>query len=70
MPLKLWRAEAQPGEAGGAAPGTVLAAQADGVRVACGSGVLKLTELQKAGGKRLPAAEFLKGFPLGNGHFE
>jgi methionyl-tRNA formyltransferase len=70
VPLKLWRAEAQPGDASGAAPGTVLAAQADGVRVACGSGVLKLTELQKAGGKRLPAAEFLKGFPLGNGRFE
>jgi methionyl-tRNA formyltransferase len=32
--------------------------------VACGQGALRLTELQKPGGKRLPAAEFLKGFPL------
>jgi methionyl-tRNA formyltransferase len=30
--------------------------------VACGAGALRLTELQKPGGKRLPAAEFLKGF--------
>jgi methionyl-tRNA formyltransferase len=30
--------------------------------VACGEGAIRLTELQKPGGKRLPAAEFLKGF--------
>ena len=33
--------------------------------VACGGGgTLRLTELQKPGGKRLPASEFIKGFPL------
>jgi methionyl-tRNA formyltransferase len=32
--------------------------------------VLNLTELQKAGGKRRPAAEFLKGFPMRNGRFD
>jgi methionyl-tRNA formyltransferase len=32
--------------------------------IACKTGTLRLTELQKPGGKRLPAAEFLKGFPL------
>jgi methionyl-tRNA formyltransferase len=62
--LKLWRAE--PAAAAGAlgAPGKVLAANADGVLIACGNGVLRVRELQKAGSKRLPAAEFLKGFQL------
>jgi methionyl-tRNA formyltransferase len=46
-------------------PGQVLAANAqDGVLIACGEGVLRVDELQKPGGKRLSAGEFLKGFPL------
>ncbi|MNL89243.1 Methionyl-tRNA formyltransferase [compost metagenome] len=48
-------------------PGTVLAAQADGIRVQCGQGVLCLTELQRAGGKRLSAADFLRGQTLAVG---
>ncbi|MFZ3139924.1 MAG: methionyl-tRNA formyltransferase [Polaromonas sp.] len=44
--------------------GMILSANADGVRVACGDGVLKVTELQRAGGKRLSAADFLRGFDL------
>lgn len=59
--LKLWRCEFAAGEG---APGTVLAAGADGIVVACGEGALRLTELQKSGGKRLPAADFLHGFAL------
>lgn len=47
-----------------AAPGTVLAADRQGVLVACGSGACRLTQLQRPGGKMLPAAEFLAGFPL------
>jgi methionyl-tRNA formyltransferase len=42
----------------------VLSADATGVRVQCGEGVLCITELQRAGGKRLSAAEFLRGFAL------
>jgi methionyl-tRNA formyltransferase len=62
--VKIWGAQPE-GGAGGAAPGKVLAADAaQGIVVACGEGALRLTELQKPGGKRLPAAEFLKGFPL------
>ncbi len=69
VPLKLWRAHALSGAAG-IAPGQVLAANAQtGVVVACGDGVLCLTELQKPGGKRLAAAEFLKGFPMEDGRF-
>jgi methionyl-tRNA formyltransferase len=62
--IKIWKAEAV--DAGSdALAGTVLAADAQhGIVVACGSGTLRLLELQKPGGKRLAAAEFLKGFPL------
>lgn len=45
-------------------PGEVLATGADGIVVGCGQGALKLVELQKAGGKRLPARAFLPGSPL------
>ena len=63
--LKLWRYELDSclrTEYGGF--GTILSVDANGVRVACGDGVLRLTELQRAGGKRLPAADFLRGFTL------
>ena len=67
--IKIWRAEpvAMPTPA---APGEVLAADGEhGVVVACGEGVIRLTELQKPGGKRLAASEFLKGFPIVEGRF-
>jgi methionyl-tRNA formyltransferase len=59
--LKIWLADAQPenGE-----PGTVLSADGNGIVVACGQGTLRILELQKAGGKRLPAGEFLRGMPI------
>ena len=59
--VKIWQAEPV---AGKGEPGQVLAADAQGIVVACGEGALRLDELQKPGGKRLAAAEFLKGFPL------
>jgi len=59
--LKVWRGEAlfASGE-----PGVVLAVDKQGVVVACGEGALRLTELQKAGGKRLPVAQFVAGMPV------
>jgi len=61
--LKIWQtvAEAAPKTA---QPGTVLSADASGVRVACGEGQLCLMQLQRPGGKRLSAADFLRGCPL------
>ena len=47
--------------------GQILSVNGDGVAVACGDGVLRLTELQRAGGKRLPARDFLAGFALAPG---
>lgn len=60
-PVKVWRARALD-EPGGAAPGTVLRATAQGVDLATGEGVLRLLELQKAGGKRQPANVFVRGW--------
>jgi methionyl-tRNA formyltransferase len=63
--LKLGRT--LPENSPGGAPGTVLAAGAGGVRIACGEGVLLVRELQLPGKKRLAAADFLRGrdLPLG-----
>jgi methionyl-tRNA formyltransferase len=67
--VKFWCAE--PVAAGAWQPGQVIAANAqDGVVVACAEGALRISELQKPGGKRLPSAEFLKGFPLEGGRFD
>ncbi len=61
--LKLWAAHAAPAEAP-AAPGTLLAVSGDGIAVAARDSVVTVTELQRPGGKRLGAAEFLRGFDL------
>jgi methionyl-tRNA formyltransferase len=66
--VKFWCAE--PVACGAWQPGQVIAANPqDGVLIACGKGALRIAELQKPGGKRLSAAEFLKGFPLEGGNF-
>jgi len=69
--VKVWRAAVvgvvDAGADASSAPGTVLAADREGIVVACGEGGLRLLELQKAGGKRLDAASFLAGTPLARG---
>jgi methionyl-tRNA formyltransferase len=66
--VKIWHAQAIEGKGH---PGQVLSADAQGgIVVACGEGALRLTELQKPGGKRLAAAEFLKGFSFDGLAFE
>lgn len=60
-PIKLWQARVEPASG---EPGRLLAVGDDGVVIACGEGALRLTELQKPGGKRLPVADFLHGHPL------
>ena len=61
--VKLWAADALPA-AGGSAPGLVEAVTPEGLSVCCGTGTLRVTQLQRAGGKRLPVADFLRGFEL------
>ncbi|AEG94805.1 methionyl-tRNA formyltransferase [Ramlibacter tataouinensis] len=66
--VKLWRAEVdRDAPSPGAAAGTILRADAAGVSVLCGRGVLRITQLQRAGGKRLQAADFLRGFAVAPG---
>jgi methionyl-tRNA formyltransferase len=62
--IKIWRARciAQHGS-----PGSVLESGVDGVLIACGEGALQATQLQRAGGTRLAAADFLRGFPINRG---
>lgn len=62
--LKIWKVQVCEGNG---APGGVLATGADGVLVACGEGALLVTELQRAGGRRLPASQFLRGFNIAAG---
>ena len=52
---------------GSGLPGTVLAAGPGGIDVAAGSGAVRLTRLQKAGGKAVEAGAFLNGVPLSPG---
>ncbi|MBB2972231.1 methionyl-tRNA formyltransferase [Mesorhizobium sp. RMAD-H1] len=49
-------------EGSGGSPGTIL--PGDGLTIACGEDAVKLTLLQKAGGKPLLAADFLRGAPV------
>lgn len=55
---------AQPGRG---VAGHVLQVGLQGVLVACGEGALLVTELQRAGGKRLPAGDFLRGTAISPG---
>ncbi|MCX6920991.1 MAG: methionyl-tRNA formyltransferase [Verrucomicrobia bacterium] len=59
---------ASAGETGAvSSPGTILAADRDGVTVACRRGVLCMTKLQRPTAKMLPTGEFLAGYPLSVG---
>jgi len=60
--LRIWAAEAIAREHA-AAPGSVLSAGRDGIEIACGSGALRVTSLQRAGGKRIGAADYLNARP-------
>lgn len=62
--IKVWSARVS--DATGM-PGSVLAVDKNGIVVACGEGSLCLVELQKAGGKRLPVAQFLAGMSMAVG---
>lgn len=61
--LRVHAARTRPAEPGGV-PGQVLAAGADGIDVQTGDGVLRLTRVQRAGGRALDAGEFLNARPV------
>jgi methionyl-tRNA formyltransferase len=57
-PLRIWAAHALE-QTHQATPGSLLGATREGIDIACGEGVLRVTALQRAGGKRIGAADFL-----------
>ena len=59
--LKIWKAEVV---GNGGPTGTVLSADKTGIVVGCGQNALRILELQREGGKRLTAEQFLIGHPL------
>jgi methionyl-tRNA formyltransferase len=59
--LKIWKAEVAE-KSGGA--GEILSADKTGIVVGCGQGALRILELQREGGRRMPAEHFLAGFPI------
>lgn len=61
--LKVWSASTLT-EQSHVTPGTVLRLHADALDVACGQGVLRIHQVQRPGGKRMSAAEFLHSQPL------
>jgi methionyl-tRNA formyltransferase len=61
LTLKIWRAEVA--EARGA-PGEIIEAGKLGVLVGCGAGALRILEMQREGGRRMSAWDFLAGHPL------
>ena len=63
--LKIWRARVERGVS--APPGEVRESGATGIVVACGADGLRVMELQRAGGKRLPVRAFLAGFDVARG---
>ena len=64
--VKLYRSQVLEGKRSGT-PGTVLGGGKDGIKVLCGDGkVLRVTELQAPGSRRMSAADYLRGHPLGN----
>jgi methionyl-tRNA formyltransferase len=61
-PLRIWAAQAIELDHH-ATPGSVLAAGRDGIDLACGHGALRVTALQRAGGKRIGAIDYLNARP-------
>jgi methionyl-tRNA formyltransferase len=59
--LKIWKVEIV--ERSGR-PGEILSADKNGIVVVCGENALRILELQREGGRRLNAGEFLAGYPL------
>ena len=60
--VKVWNAVAVASTDTQAEPGTVIGASPEGLDLATVQGVLRLTELQRAGGKRQSAAAFIQGY--------
>jgi methionyl-tRNA formyltransferase len=62
--VRIWQAVSLPSDAApGAVIGSIVAAGRDGIDVACGTGVLRILQLQRAGGRRITATDYLNARP-------
>ena len=59
--LKIWQAEVASGQG---TAGDVLSADKNGIVIGCGDGLLRVTSLQREGGRRMSSQEFLAGHPM------
>ena len=59
--MKLFGGRVSTRDAGGAAPGEVIAIEHDGMHVACGAGVVQITGVHPAGKRRIAPEEWLRG---------
>ena len=59
--LKIWKAKVTM-ESG--APGVIKSADKNGITVGCARDALNILELQREGGRRMTAEQFLTGYPL------
>ncbi len=66
--IRVWAAHAvAPTPVPAPMPGTVIRADAQGLVIAAGDGALQITEMQRAGGRRLAVREFLAGGAIAAG---
>ena len=65
--VKFGLAEAAEATTTTATPGSVVVAGPTTLQIATGAGLLVVHRLQRPGGRMLPASEFLRGFPIGQG---
>lgn len=57
--VRVWQAEVMSLETSNVAPGTIIAVEKNCIHIACGQGVLSITQLQFPGGKALPVSDIL-----------
>lgn len=62
--VRVWGAQAQAAGTGNGQPGSIVAASKHGIDIACGAGVLRITALQRAGGRPISAADYLNARQL------
>lgn len=65
--IKFWQAQLCPEISG--QPGEVVGADKNGVTVACGSGAIRATVLQRPGKPKMPAQSFLQGYAISAGEY-
>jgi methionyl-tRNA formyltransferase len=61
--VRIWKASSQAQGSAGREPGSIVHAGRDGIDIACADGVLRILELQRAGGRRISAADYLNARP-------